>query len=45
MMTLEEITVDERIRYLEQRVQQLEEWLTDVANDFIARFVVNGEDK
>jgi hypothetical protein len=44
MMTLDEITVEERITYLEKRLADLEEFLTEVADDFLNRFGVGKGD-
>lgn len=44
MIDFEEITVNERISYLEKRLADLEEFLTEVASDFLDRFGIDRED-
>jgi hypothetical protein len=38
MLTLDEVAVDERLIYLEKRLADLEEFLNEVADDFLNRF-------
>jgi hypothetical protein len=45
MLTLDEITVDERLMYLEKRLADLEEFLNEAVDDFLSRFGVGKEDE
>jgi hypothetical protein len=43
MIDLDSIVVDERIALLERRMNDLEQWLTEVAADVLDRFGIGSE--